>query len=186
MSFISEIVKWFHDAIMGFEARVSKLEQHNNIQPAAASTPPPPAQVVAHLESVTVPGSNQQISGVMANILGVNQQTSDTLNSRVGQVGSQVTLDPRVIYYNHHTVVENGAYTCEPLQGKSRLSLTYTSQDPGKTAPTSAWVSVNGGPEQGPLQTGVEAQVDLGDSGTPSVSVRFDTNGRMIGQLFKG
>lgn len=150
-----------------------------------AATHPP----VFTAPSTVIPGTAQEVSPLIASMIGASQKTSDLLNSRIGQSSSEQPAElakDGVIRYFHHTEVYAGRFTTEPLQGKTKLQLTYTSQESGKTAPSQAWAKVNGGPEQGPMQAGVAAEWDLGDSGTPEIEVRFDTNGRMIGQLVAG
>lgn len=138
------------------------------------------AQAVA---AVSIPAHvDPQNMSLAEKLIGRTAQTDAILDSRQGQSAPQANLDPGVIYYDHHTVVMAGSYKLEPTAGKTRLSLTYTSQD-GKVAPAAAWANFGSG-ELGPMQAGVEASFDVPDGAT-SVSLRFDTDGRMIGQLFR-
>lgn len=98
-----------------------------------------------------------------------------------------VTIDPRVLYYDHNNFVSaDGPYSTEPLKvGANTARLTYTSQEPGKVAPTQAWMSEDGGATwQGPAMAQAEAVFTLAAS--PAVQpllFKFDTDGRMQGQL---
>lgn len=139
---------------------------------------------------VTIPGTNQQISGVMDAILrsgaGYGKDGQGYGQPNAGGSGPSV-FDDGIVRYNHHTYAHGVTSTLvtEPLQGKTRVSFTYCAQEAGKQGPTQIWLSENGGPEQGPMQAGVEASFLLQSTGKATLSYRSDTNGRTIAQLFR-
>lgn len=99
-------------------------------------------------------------------------------------------IDPNTVYYNHNTFINGpqALVVTEPLtEGPNSLDLTYTSQNAGTTAPAWVWMSENGGPWQGPMMAQAEALFPLATLAgqVAQLSVKYDTNGRMIGQLRK-
>lgn len=182
---LTSLEQWWHE----FIDHLFKHPQAEEVaHPAIAAVASAATTVAAPATSIPAHADPQNMS-LAEKLIGRTAQTDAMLDSRLGK-----SVDPQspelakdgVIRYLHHTEVYAGRFTTEPLQGKTKLQLTYTSQEAGKTAPSQAWASVNGGPEQGPMQCGVAAEWDLGTSGTHTAVIRFDTNGRMIGQLVKG
>jgi len=209
---IATIIKWFHDLTMNHDERISALEANAGIQPAPRPEVPP--EVAAHVDAANSGPVGIDYSryakdspftiqtqrfpgglptgwdwGEWAKVSGQPDPRTHTAGGgAIAEQSGPSLFTDGIVRYLHHTEVRGPAaqISTESLTGPTRLSLTYTSQDPGHGAPTQAWVSENGGPEQGPLQLGVEASVPLAAmSGSVHLSVRLDTDGRVIAQLFK-
>jgi len=179
MNFTDDLTKletWWHEFIGHL---FSHPQAAQVAHPAIAAV----VQAVTTASQTGVSDQDRLTAAYMAS--GSAPAGSQNKNPPAGSSGDGLARDG-VIRYNHHTEVYAGTFSTEALTGKTKLQLTYTSQEAGKTAPTQAWASIDGGPEQGPMQCGVAAEWDLGDSGTHTAVIRFDTDGRMIGQLVTG
>lgn len=183
MSF--NLVQWWHDLI-------DHLFKH----PAAAEVAHPAIAAVATTlqpanPTVTIPGAQGtpgfQLDAGMARILGVNQQSTDILNSRVGQSAPQGDVDPNTVYYDHNKTLIYGPGPVtvkleQPVKPGTKLSLSYTSQvSEDIKGPSRA--RINDSPAldaPDALQTGVEA---LWPVSGETATVSLDTNGRVKAQL---
>lgn len=156
------------------------------VAPIAQAPVTPAAQ-----PGITISGTPSQISDVIRGMLGGSAAPATTQPPAAPVIQPPVgaAISPTVIYYNHNTFVNTGAYTTEPLgSGPNSVTLTYTGDQIGDNKePTQAWMSENGSAWLGPYMAQAEAVFPLtGAAGTvSSLSFRFDTNGRMIGQLRK-
>lgn len=155
---------------------------HHEVAPAAVpSVPITPTQTRAS-DPVTIPNTNQQVSGVTDAFLRSGAGYGhDGLGSDVQHAAVDYRAVTELVGYGHPAIVTGSGSIKFTMPGPCQIVGGYTAQMAGKTAPNSvkAWISAS--PESAPpadAQSFLNAYVSL-KSATGSGYVNFtsDTGG---------